>query len=61
MRTLNRFQNIVYYIILIVSIIMIITSVFIMSIDLMFSGCILYLIGLMISYIFDIIVYMVRK
>lgn len=61
MSALNRFQKIVYYIILIVSLIMIITSVFIMSIDLMFSGCILYLIGLMVSYIFDIIVYMVRK
>lgn len=61
MNTLNRFQNIVYYIILVVSLIMIITSVFIMSIDLMFSGCMLYLIGLIVSYIFDIIGYIVRK
>ena len=34
---------------------------FVKLIDLMFSGCMLYLIGLIVSYIFDIIGYIVRK
>lgn len=51
---LNNFKDFIYYTLLFASIIIVVISVFITSLDLMISGFVLHIINIMFSYILDI-------